>query len=205
MGGIGSGRRLYDRQYNSKSTTNDSLPLDVRKMHRAGLLKHGTYATWRWWHGSDENKERGSSIGCLCAGDKVALIYQHRGEPVNQSVQVLWTLCHYGGRRAWWQCPSCSRRVAVLYAAGKYFACRHCYGLCYASQQENAGDRALRAAWKIRQRLGQKDGGHMEAPPDKPKGMHWETYSRLVMRCQGHEHDSWAAVAVWLNRLERRA
>jgi hypothetical protein len=215
MGGIGSGRRLYDKRHDSKSTTDESLPLDVRKLHRHGCLRHGTYSSWRWWSGPDTPEARacGASIGCLvrAAGGAAAggeadsdltatLLYAHRGEPVRWSVKVLWTPCNYGGRRPWWQCPSCARRVAVLYAAGRYFACRHCYGLCHASQKENAGDRALRAAWKIRRRLGQEEGGHMEPPPDKPKGMHWETYSRLVTRCLGYEHDSWGAAGKWLER-----
>jgi NAD(P)-dependent dehydrogenase (short-subunit alcohol dehydrogenase family) len=37
---------------------------------------------------------------------------------------------HYSGGRY------CGRRVAVLYGAGELFACRCCYGLAYASQQE---------------------------------------------------------------------
>jgi hypothetical protein len=36
------------------------------------------------------------------------------------------------GSRVW-------RRVALLYGAGKYFACRHCYRLVYPSSREYAG------------------------------------------------------------------
>lgn len=205
MGGSGSGRRLYDRQYNSKSATGESLPLDVRAMHRAGYLKRGAYSTWRWWSGPDENKASGASISCLCTGAEVVLTYKHSGEPVRQPVALDWTACNYGGQRPWWRCSHCNRRVAVLYAAGKYFACRHCYGLCYGSQKENAGDRALRQAWKIRERLGQKDGGHMEELPEKPKGMHWDTYLDLEERCAEHEIRSWAAVGIWLTRIEKCA
>lgn len=207
MGGIGSGRRLYDKQYDSKRTTEDSLPLDVRKMHREGCLKRGYYTTWRWWYGDDseEAKARGNSIGCLCTSAAVDLFYQYQGEPVRQSVKLEWTPCHYGGERPWWRCPSCHKRVAVLYIAGKYFACRHCYGLCYTSQKENFGDRALRQAWKIRKGLGQQGGGHFDMIPDKPKGMHWKTYSRLAMRCRGYEHDSWAQVVIWLNRMDGKS
>jgi hypothetical protein len=204
MGGVGSGRQLYDRQFDSKSTTGESLPLDVRTMHRAGYLKAGARSTCRWWRGGDtpEEKARGASIGTLCTGDEVILLYSHRGEPVRQTVPLDWTACNYGGRRPWWRCPHCRRRVAVLYGPGKFFACRHCYRLCYESQKENPGDRALRAAWKIRQRLGQEDGGHMIPLPEKPKGMHWDTYLDLEERCAEHEIRSWAAVGVWLTRLE---
>ena len=66
----------------------------------------------------------------------------------------------------------------VLYGAGELFACRCCYGLAYASQHEALYFRDLKKAQKIRMRLG---GSTVmsEAFPDKPKGMHWQTYERL--------------------------
>ena len=63
---------------------------------------------------------------------------QHQGETgcksTEQRVPILWTACHFGGRRPWYRCAVYSngqyrgRRVAVLYGAGDLFACRHCYG-----------------------------------------------------------------------------
>jgi hypothetical protein len=84
--------------------------------------------------------------------------------------------------------------VALIYGAGKYFACRHCYRLCYQSQLEQQPDRWLRAAWEIRRKLGQRGGGHFDRVPDKPKGMHWETYSRLHLRCDELERLDMAAM-----------
>ena len=48
---------------------------------------------------------------------------------------------------------ACGRRVAKLYGPGRYFVCRHCYRLAYASQSEDAQRRSMRRASKIRQRL----------------------------------------------------
>jgi transposase len=65
-----------------------------------------------------------------------------------------------GGRRPWFRCAAyskgqyCGRRVAVLYAAGDLFACRHCYGLGYASQQESPRSRLISRSRKIGMRLG---------------------------------------------------
>jgi hypothetical protein len=59
---------------------------------------------------------------------------------LNYRVELVTTLCHLGGVRFWFICPlvrddkPCGRRVGVLYKAGKYFGCRHCYGLQYHSQ-----------------------------------------------------------------------
>jgi len=53
------------------------------------------------------------------------------------------TPCYFGGQRWWFRCPwyvngkYCGRRVGILYLGGKYFACRHCYNLCYSSQNVN--------------------------------------------------------------------
>ena len=77
-------------------------------------------------------------------------------------------------------CPGagCGRRVAVLYGPGRYFLCRHCYGLSYESQRDNQMDWALHRAQSIRERLG--GSANMTQPyPEKPKGMHWKTYGRL--------------------------
>mgnify|MGYP000471735892 CR=1 FL=1 len=101
-------------------------------------------------------------------------------------VRISATPCHYGGHRYWFTCPAqgCGRRVAKLYS-GRIFACRHCYQLAYPSQREASFERSRRRADKIRERLGWADD------PDlmegiKPKGMHWQTYHRLVA-----ELDEW--------------
>jgi len=48
----------------------------------------------------------------------------------------------------------CGRSVTKLYGAGRLFACRHCYQLADASQQESAHRRGLGKSQKIRMRLG---------------------------------------------------
>ncbi len=164
----------------AKQATGETLPLDIRVIARRGVLAQtGAVFSWRW--------NNGSNIAMKAEADAVTLIYNWKDEPVKQRVAVVWTPCNYGGRRAWWECPYCRRRVALLYSASKYFACRHCYELCYFSQQETPTDRKLRRAQRIRQRLGQEGGGHFAPIPAKPKGMHWETYERLYDECKERE------------------
>lgn len=107
MGGPGSG--TYFR-CDKKDTVEEHLSLDVRKLNREHGIKPGSLITVQ---------------------------YQWRGEQMTQAITIDWIPCNYGGRRPWFICGNCGRRVAVLYGAGKYFACRHCYDLTYRSSQES--------------------------------------------------------------------
>jgi hypothetical protein len=83
----------------------------------------------------------------------------------------------FGGRRRWFECPSCGRPCRVLYGGGR-FLCRLCCGLRYASQYETAGGRARGCAQKLRMRLG-GSANLLEAFPPRPKHMQSRTYRRL--------------------------
>jgi hypothetical protein len=96
---------------------------------------------------------------------------------IEQRVPITWSPCHFGGRRPWFRCVVksngryCGRRVALLYGAGEFFACRRCYGLAYESQQESLRHRGLAKARKIRARLG-GSANIFDDFPERPKGMH---------------------------------
>lgn len=108
--------------------------------------------------------------------------YSYRGKAYSYSIRLDKTACHFGNYRHWWLCPSCSKRVAVLYCAGTY-VCRHCIGANYGSQLQQPIDRLFSRADAIRQRLGWRSG-IAYGNGSKPKGMHSKTFDRLV-----NEHD----------------
>ena len=139
------------------------------------------------------------------------LTYRHRSGPggkweeVRETVHLAWTACNFGGERTWFICPGagCGRRVAVLYGAGRYFLCRHCYELLYESQRENAMYRAIHKAQSIRKRLG--GSANMKKPfPEKPKGMHWSTYDRLWWEHHEAEMEQLAGMREWLDRFDKK-
>jgi hypothetical protein len=177
LGGVGSGNWY---RFDKKATTSECQSVDVRHLHREGVLKSGHWFTLRW---SRAGKEAGSIRGAVIGEEKaegVTLTYRHRSGPgrewedVREPVPLTWTACNFGGERPWFVCPGdgCSRRVAILYGPGRYFLGRCCYDLVYESQRENAMSRALRRAQNIRERLG-GSANMMQPFPEKPKDMHW--------------------------------
>ncbi len=104
-------------------------------------------------------------------------------ESVSEVIPITRAPCRYGGTRPYFLCPGvvngrhCGRRVAKLYAGGRYFLCRHCYRLTYASQSESEHDRVLRRRDKRRMRLGGNPGTE-SFWLRKPKGMWRRTFER---------------------------
>ncbi|WP_341863594.1 hypothetical protein [Gymnodinialimonas sp. 57CJ19] len=178
MGGYGSGRPSY------KQKAEDCRSLDVNRFHREGCLDPGKRGNWVW---SRDGEETGR-IGYKAEAGRLVLDYRvrERGgdwEPITETVQLTRVACHYGNSRPFFLCPgvvndrTCGRRVGKLFAGGRYFLCRHCCRVAYASQSEARHDRMLRRANKLRMALGGEPGtAHWIAP--KPKGMWQQTYQR---------------------------
>ena len=198
MGGIGSGRRSG---YAGKDATEDSMPLDIRRLGRAGVLAPGRSCSWQW---TVNDRVRGW-IRIEADAWQVTLAYNYTArdrpaESIRQIVALETTPCTLGGARPWFRCPACARRVAVIYGAGRLFACRRCKGLAYSSQGEAADDRAARRADHLRKRLGWAPG-IFNGPGQKPKGMHWRTYERLLAQHDAFVSVSLAGMAVKLGLL----
>jgi hypothetical protein len=172
-----------------KRTIESCRSLDVLVWHRRGFFRSPQWFSWAW----TRNGEQEASISVEIERHFVTLRYRSRshGEDwtnVEQRVAIAWTPCRFGGERPWFICSVytngtyCGRQVTKLYDAGRLFACRHCYRLAYASQQESAHHRGLWKAQKIRMQLG-GSASMLDNFPKKPKGMHWRTYERL---CRVH-------------------
>lgn len=56
-----------------------------------------------------------------------------------QRVNLTSTACHFGGKRYWFLCPACSKRIGVLYRPyyAKDYFCRHCHRLTYELRQRH--------------------------------------------------------------------
>ena len=129
----------------TRPLVNRCLNLDVGLLYQQGLLRRDglpLFAVLSWGNGDEQGR---SSFGVDVSGNHVTLHYSCRDDhgeqqDVLEPVLITWTPCNYGGRRPWFCCPGvsngglCDRRVAKLYMCGRYFHCRHCYGLVYPSQ-----------------------------------------------------------------------
>jgi len=155
-----------------KVKAEQSLPLDVRQMHRAGVLWVGYRGAWKW--ADSYTEEVVARIGFAAERDGLALSYTLDGEPREQFVPLTHTRCHYGGIRPWFTCPVGGERAAVLYMNAGRFACRHCNRVAYLSQSDDLAGRAWRKQTKLERRLGEDW--------ERPKGMHRSTYDRLLAK-----------------------
>ena len=180
MGGIGSGG--YEHQRTKGTVTNDRA-LDIRYWQREGVMKPGLRFEVRW--GQQDTLILGVAV--RVEKQQVVLAYRHARSDgsltqVEYPITLDWTPCPFGSQRPWFRCPAedCGKRVAILHLdCNAQFTCRHCQGLAYSSQRENAIDRNLRRTRKIKRKLGGLEGP-INSSPDKPKRMRWRTYERLT-------------------------
>jgi hypothetical protein len=164
MGGLGSGRPSSG----GRDKVEECRSIDVNRLHREGCLRPGWAGNWHWTRAG----EQVAWIGLRADLDRLRLIYRVRigggdWQDIAESVRILRVACRYGGTRPYFECPgvvngrACGRRVTKLYGHGRYFLCRHCYRLVYASQSEGELDRALRRANTIKTAA----GGRTRASP----------------------------------------
>jgi hypothetical protein len=145
------------------------LRLDVRDFARRRLL-HGASFGWQWRSG--EAGAVRASISVTTSPGRMTLDYVADKVPMVETLRISSTACHFGGSRVWFHCPRCSRRVAVLFLRSRRFVCRPCGGIAYASQSEDEFGRGWRRQSRLEARLRENW--------QRPKGMHWATYERLL-------------------------
>jgi len=163
------------------------ISIDVRDLARRGFLKRvGLIFPLSWTRAGEPYDHASVHVET----DSVVLFFRFQSTgkigwiDAQQRIPIVWTTCHFGGRRPWFVCTShsdagyCGQSAAILYRAGDAFACRRCYGLNYLSQHESPRLRSISRSRKIRMRLGGSEN-LLEPFPQKPRGMHRRTFSRL--------------------------
>jgi hypothetical protein len=123
-----------------------------------------------------------------------------------QHITTVWTPCRFGGKRPWFQCGGCGRRVVRLYIVQAVIACRHCHRLGYASQLEAPQDRGAGRARRIRLRLSGDDKDDPSGKfPSRPRFMHRRTYERWRRTHDDAEERSAMGLTNFVERPGRRS
>ena len=198
MGGIGSGNIW---RYGSRDTCESYTRIELPYLRRRGMLQPGYYGSLSWNRGGEPS----GNIRFRMHENSMELIYKFRAhgaedwQEVNETVPFTYSRQHLGGQRRWFICLSCRRKCAVLYG-GTHYRCRKCWNLAYQSQHEAPYQRALSKAQKFRQRLGGSPCTD-DSFPEKPKGMHWRTYDRLIERGEALDEQAERAGLAMFGRL----
>lgn len=191
--------------WDKKGNTDQYKKIDVRYMQRESLLNSGQVNSLRWT--SQRTGEVVGRIDYEVKTEGVCFSYRVRSNPseawrpYSYLVPVAYTPCNYGGTRAWFNCPHCLKRVAVLYL-DEQIACRTCHKLNYTSQQQTKGIWQERDRMnKVREKLG------WPLVQDvlfriKPKGMHYTTFERLCQEHDFYERRYLAGFMAVLDRLQ---
>jgi hypothetical protein len=187
VGGLGSGRR----EYATTPTVEECRYLDVNRFTDATEAKGG-HIDISW----GENTNIRAQIENDGEDDHVdALRFTYTTRPdtddateYSYRVPLDYTEPHFGGVRPWFVCPSCGTRRGKLYLPPRQevFACRECYELVYTSSRSSGGE-IDRARQRYKKAFAKADAENRaphpnNAPffPDRPKGMHHDTFEELV-------------------------
>lgn len=110
--------------------------IDVRLLARRGVLSGSVGLSLRW-----KDWPSASSVFVLLAernGADISLStgFENLSERMTHHIPLDTTPCYFGGFRHWFLCPSCKRRVAILYLESS-FGCRNCKDVTYTSKKVN--------------------------------------------------------------------
>ena len=128
--------------WDRKTTTEEALDLSIFRLNKWSLLSGFTSSTltWRW-----RLSGRKCSIGIIVDvrdNPYVRLQYTKTDQEGNKKdfdyqVPLVTTPCNFGGKRYWFCCRVCGKKVGCLYLGKEYFICRTCADLTYESRNES--------------------------------------------------------------------
>ena len=184
MGGYGPGGHNRAHDYTSRYRRLDSFDFCklIPLVKRSGTGWVNTVMDWT----------DGSSASVALCLNRVTVCYSFdldgEREEVRKDIYFAAVDNNYGGaKRLYFCCPFCGRRSRILYMHRQHFKCRLCAQLNYTSQQMTKGayaaahrmDRFLRDKFKVTKNLAPAEAVYYQ--PDRPKGMHMKTYTRLLL------------------------
>jgi hypothetical protein len=113
-----------------------------------------------------------------------------RGDHPACEAELTLTRCRFGGYRPWFYCPSCGRRVLVLYWLPEAWhpGCRRCLRLTYRSQRVSRNWMAYGQQQVVRLvRRYLPTWEYADQFPAKPSRIRWKTWERLCAKVEAWE------------------
>jgi len=224
MGGFGSGRD----DYATTPTVGSSYSLDAD--HLTDGVDHPGEAVGRKWWGDREDPTLELELHFEAREEDAdraeyvriesSRVDQYTGEKSEQShpVALEYTECNFGGVRPWFRCPGvvdgeqCGRRTRKLHLprGGEYWLCRECYDLGYASSRASGNDidtallRYKRAFAKADAEGRRPHPSNAPYLPERPKGMHHDTFADLLDDVQAASEEWHQAVDAQMRQLAEK-
>ncbi len=132
--------------YYSKATADASCSLKMSYLRKRGMLTGEESIEKIAWTSTMTGKTTAIILGLYLADDPFAMLMYSITDrdgyktDYKYAVSLVTTPCHFGGVRYWFGCPSCGRRVGILYLAtgDVHFRCRHCNNLSYHSRNNGS-------------------------------------------------------------------
>lgn len=140
--------------HRKKNVVENVRKLDILTLQRAKLFQQGPETKHKIaWQNGDRTVYTilfslvysGDTPSSMCLEYAISDQSEESMECLFYHIEVVSTLCHYGGKRWWYICPLsksgriCGRRCRILYLpqGASYFGCRECYNLTYESRQKH--------------------------------------------------------------------
>ena len=121
-------------------------------------------------------------------------LWYHNGR--TKAIELSQKRNNYGGAQCFFVCPACGQRVRYLYLTGAGFSCRRCSRLNYRSSQSTKTDSMFfyNKGMELASRHLHLDRRHQpdafifsEWEPDRPRGMHFTTFTKYRQRLQKYQ------------------
>jgi len=162
MGGYGSGKKYWR---SAKEKVENCRSIDANSFSRWGYFKPGGRGGIMKW--TRNGMETGScwvysNIDKLDGSISFSYQYQDKPHP-DVKVKLSWYSPGFGGRRYFFRCPVCGKRMRTLHFRYGEIACRVCFNLTYESCVENKRFNGLLKFLKVSLLTRQ-------AQPKKPRG-----------------------------------
>jgi len=110
--------------------------LNIKTLARGGYLYSFSRFEWVW----RTKGIQAATVSITMLKDSLHIMFPFGNDRVLQAVKLTYSFGPRGGKLSWFQCPTCRRRVGVLYHQSRMpFRCRICCALAYPSQYRSHG------------------------------------------------------------------